>query len=274
MGPHLKLKPAWNLSILIAALAALASFGGLFLAGLYRDNDFVQSTWLGNDVVTLFLAVPILAGALIFARRGSLRAQLVWMGMLDYLLYNYAFYLFGAAFNAFFLLYVALFGLSIFALIFGLANLDANGIAEQFHPRTPVRLIAGYMLVVAAGLTTVYLAQSIGFIVTGDLPSIVARSGHPTSIVFALDLTLLIPFFALGAVWIVQCKPWGYVLAGITLVKGSIYTLVLSLNSLWATKAVLPDAAGEAPLWVTLTGLGLLAVGLLYRNMIPSRKAL
>lgn len=35
----------------------------------------------------------MLVVALILSRRGSQRAQLVWLGMLDYMLYNYAFYL-------------------------------------------------------------------------------------------------------------------------------------------------------------------------------------
>ena len=94
-----KLKPVAILSILIAILAAIASAGGLLLDNLYRDNAFVTTTWLGNDAVTLFLAVPILVAAMILAKRGSFRAQLIWMGALDYMLYNYAFYLFGAAFN-------------------------------------------------------------------------------------------------------------------------------------------------------------------------------
>src|SRR3990172_5342244 len=118
---YIKPGPAYLLSILIAVLATLTSAGGLLLEGLYRDNIFVISAWKGNDIVTLFIAVPILVAAMIFSRRGSLKAQLVWMGALDYMLYNYAFYLFAARFNAMFLVYVALLGLSIFALIFGLA---------------------------------------------------------------------------------------------------------------------------------------------------------
>ena len=64
-------------------LAVVASAGGLLLKGIYRDNAFVTTTWLGNDAVTLFLAVPILVIALIFSARGSQRAQLVWLGALD-----------------------------------------------------------------------------------------------------------------------------------------------------------------------------------------------
>ncbi len=262
------MKPStpYTLSIIIAILAAIASAGGLLLHGLYRDNAFVTTTWLGNDAVTLFLAVPILVGSMFFSTRGSHRAQLVWMGTLDYMLYNYAFYLFGTSFNTFFLIYTALLGLSIFALILGLINLDVSGIRQQFRERTPVKWIGGYFLFVAVGLSAVYLMQSIAFIFTGQLPSIVTISGHPTSIVFALDLTLLVPWFVVGALWLMKRQPWGYVIAGILGVKGPLYTLVLAVNTVLVMNAGLAGAS-ELPLWITLTLLGLLASGLLYGNM-------
>ncbi len=267
------LKTAYVLSIIIAVLAALASVGGLLLNGLYRDNLFVTSAWKGNDVVTLFVAVPLLVAALIYSARGSLRAQLIWMGVLDYMLYNYAFYLFGAAFNWFFLIYVALLGLSIFALIFGLVNLEVNRIRRQFRERTPVKWIAGYMLFVAVGLSLIYFAQSLAFVFTGQLPAIVTRTEHPSSVVFALDLTLLAPFLVLGAIWLLKRKPWGYVLAGILTIKGPAYTLVLTAGSLWAAYAGVPDAAAEIPLWVALTVVGLLAGTFLFGNMNLAKQA-
>jgi hypothetical protein len=262
----MKPRTPYTLSIIIAILATIASAGGLLLNGLYRDNAFVTTTWFGNDAVTLFLAVPILAGSLFFSARDSHKAQLVWMGALDYMLYNYAFYLFGASFNAFFLIYTALLGLSIFALILGLMNLDVNRIHQQFRERTPVKWIGGYFLFVAFGLSAIYLMQSIGFIFTGQLPSIVTISRHPTSIVFALDLTLLVPWFVVGAVWLMKRQPWGFVIAGILSVKGPLYTLVLAINTVLVMNAGLGGAA-ELPLWITLTLLSLLASRLLYGNM-------
>ena len=94
-----KLETTSVLSVIIAVLALIASAGGLIFKDLYQDNAFVRTTWLGNDAVTLFLAVPVLTTAMVLTERGSMKAQLVWLGMLDYMLYNYAFYLFGAAFN-------------------------------------------------------------------------------------------------------------------------------------------------------------------------------
>ena len=261
-----KFSTAFGISILVAILAVLASAGGLLLKGLYRDNAFVTTTWFGNDVVTLFLAVPILVVALFFSARGSLRAQLVWLGALDYMLYNYAFYLFGAAFNAFFLIYAALLGLSIFALIFGLVGLDVERIRQQFSGHTPVKWISGYFLFVAFGLGAVYLIQSIAFIATGQLPAIVTISEHPTNVVFALDLTLLIPWLVVGAVWLMKRRPWGYVLAGILSIKGPLYTLVLGVNSILVVNAGISQTS-ELPLWGSLTVLGLAVGALLFGNM-------
>lgn len=257
------------LSVVVVVLALIASAGGLLREDLYRDNTFVTTTWLGNDAVTLFLAIPILVAAMLFSQRGSLRAQLIWLGALDYMLYNYAFYLFGAAFNAFFLIYAALLGLSIFALIFGLVNLNVVEILQQFHARTPVKWIGGYFLFVAAGLSLIYVAQSITFIATGQLPAIVTITGHPTNVVFALDLTLLIPWLVVGAVWLIKRNPWGYIIAGILSVKGPLYTLILGLNSVLVMNAGLTETS-EMPIWGTLTVLGLVAGALLFGNMRPT----
>lgn len=107
------------LSILIIILTIVASAGGLFIKEVYRDNAFVTSTWLGTDFVTLCLAVPLLIAAVILAGRGSTRAFLICLGLFESSLYNFGFYLFGAAFNYLFMVYAALFGLSIWALYQG-----------------------------------------------------------------------------------------------------------------------------------------------------------
>lgn len=254
-----KLKSVDILSVMIAILATIASLGGLFLDGLYRDNTFVTSLWGGNDFVTLVVAVPMLVATLILSRRGSQRALLVWLAMLNYMLYNYAFYLFAAAFNWFFLIYVALFTLSIFTLIFGLIHIDGNLIGQKFQEKTPVKWISGYMLFVAIGLSTIYITQSLSFIVTGQLPEIIVKTGHPTGVIFAIDLSLLVPVFLLGAILLWKRHPWGYILASISVVKGTTYTLVLTVVSLWGANAGVPGASDEILLWLIITIAGLVA---------------
>jgi hypothetical protein len=271
--PQSKSNPAYSLTGIIAVLAALVSAGGLFIPGLYRDNAFVTASWFGNDLVTLLVIVPALVASLLLARRGSLPAQLVWLGLLDCTLYNFAFYLFGTAFNSFFLLYVALFTLSIFALVFGLISLDVQAVATSFSSTAPVRGIGGFMLFVAAGLSTVYLSQSLGFIVSGEVPAVVARTGHVTNVVFALDLSTVIPILVLGAIWLFQRRPWGYVLAALINVKGAAYMLALSATTVSVFAFGESQDLGELPIWLTI-GLGCLAASwFLLRAMRPSRSS-
>jgi hypothetical protein len=217
------------------------------------------------------VAVPILIAALILATRGSFKAQLVWLGMLDYTLYNYAYYLFGTAFNGFFLIYVALFTLSIFALIFSLANVDVKGVRQRFRATTPVKGIAGYMLFVAVGIGGLWIAQSLSFVVSGQVPQFIIDVAHPTSVVFALDLSLVVPFLVLGAIWLWQCRPWGYVLAAILNVKGAVYMLALAAVSVSATRAGFSASAAELPLWGLLSLGFLVATLFLLANVEPAK---
>jgi len=41
-----------------------------------------------------------------------------------------------------------------------------------------------------------------GFVATGQLPPFVIQTGHPTSVIFALDPSLVVPVLALGAIWL------------------------------------------------------------------------
>ncbi|MDJ0692373.1 MAG: hypothetical protein QNJ41_28280 [Xenococcaceae cyanobacterium MO_188.B32] len=227
-----KPKSAYILSAIIGILMIVASVGGLLLDKLYQDNPFVISAWYSNDLITLFVAVPVLFTALFLAMGGSQRAQLVWLGMLAYTLYNYAFYLFGAALNNFFLVYAALFTLSIFALIFGLASLDVKGIAKQFDRNTPVKWIASYILFVALFLGGFWIILSLNYVFTKEIPQILVAVDSHTNLIAALDLSIVVSFGLLGAIWLWKHKPWGYVLAVMWNVKGVVYTLVLSAGTI------------------------------------------
>lgn len=213
-------KTAYTLSAIIAILATIASAGGLFLENLYRDGAFFKLAFQGNDVVTLFVAVPMLIAGMVYTKRSSERAQLVWAAMLGYMLYNYAFYLFGAAFNWFFQIYVALFALSMYALIYVLAGLDTEGLRRKFNERTPVGWIGGYMMFIAGFLGIFELTKSLSLIVRGEVPK------DPV-LVFALDLSLIVPAMAVGAVWLWRRRSLGYVLAAMMTLKGATYGLAL-----------------------------------------------
>ncbi len=106
---------------LVALMTAQAVLGLLWPTA-YRDPDWIKATWFGNDCITLFVAAPLLWVTTRKAACGSLRAELAWLGIVGYAVYNYAFYLFGAALNVFLPLYVITLGVAIVTLASGLVG--------------------------------------------------------------------------------------------------------------------------------------------------------
>ena len=245
-GVALRLTPA--LAILMLSQALL----GLVLRERYRDVEWIRATWLGNDWVTLTGAVPLLWLGAARAARGSVRGLLLWLGMLAYAAYNYAFYLFGAALNAFFPLYVALTVLPVVTLGCVVTRVDVRAVAGSIAADVPARLIGGYLAGVSAGLAAAWMGRWGAYVFGG-----VALPVEPEAfkVVAALDLGAMVPALAAGGVLLWTRRPWGYVIAAMASIQGALYLFVLSVNSLIAIRADLVPSPGELPLWGTLTVL-------------------
>ena len=226
------LKTSLILTIIITIFAVIATTGGLLLGDLYRDNNFVKSAWYANDAITLFVVVPLLLLSIILTTKGYHRWLFIWMGSVSYMFYNFAFYLFAAVFNKFFLIYAALFSLSAITLIWMLSRLKIHQLAGNFSNKIPVRFISFYLLVIAAMVLMVEVSMIIPFILSGTVPETIKLTEHPTSIVFALDLTIIVPASILAAILLWRRSNWGYVLAIMMLVKGFCYGLVLCIGTI------------------------------------------
>jgi hypothetical protein len=250
---------------MLAVLMVVQAGLGLAFRDQYRDVEWIRATWLGNDGVTLVVAAPLLVAGLLLDGRGSRRGLLLWLGVVAYAAYNYAYYLLGAALNVFFLLYASLVVLAAVILILALARLDAAGVARAFDPATPVRMLGGYFVCVGVGLASVWMGLWAAYVF----------AGRPTPVepdvfrlVAALDLTLLVTVFVSGGVLLWRQAPWGYVIAALGGVQGSLYLLVLTVNSGVAVRRGLADAPGELPVWAPLTLLTAGATLLLMKSSV------
>lgn len=223
-----------RLAAATVVLATLASGVGLLRPDVYRDNALVSAAWLGNDLVTLVVFVPLLVVAIVRCAAGSERWRLTLLGLLLYAFYGYAFYLFGAAFNALFLVYVAITAASGYGLLLGLLSVDAARIARAFSPAVPARGVGGFMIVVAAVLGAFWITTSGAFVFSGTPPAMVQATGHPTNVTGALDLIIVVVLGFVGGLWLRQRRPWGYVIGVIWTVKGALYMLALSYASVAA----------------------------------------
>jgi hypothetical protein len=260
-----KLRAAWIVSAIVAVLMVAATSMGLWVPGLYPDAPWASAAFRGGDLVTLVVAAPALIFALLLSRRGSRRAQLVWVGTLAYAVYNSAFYVFGAVFNDVFLLHVALFSLSLFALGLTLANLDVADIGARFARRAPARWISAFLMLVAVALGGMWIFSSLRFAATGELPAgVLPASG--VHLVYTLDLALVVPSLALAAVLLWRRTAWGYVLGAVLSIYGAIYQLNFMAASVFQANAHVPGATAFDPLELPLVAGFLVCAALLLWN--------
>jgi hypothetical protein len=249
---------------------SIQALSGIVFPTAYRDIDWIRAAWFGNDWVTAVIAVPLLCAGLVRAAAGSVRGLLLWLGLSGYALYNYAFYLFGAALNAFFPIYVAALVLAAVVLILALSHIDVRRVAQSFRPTTPVRLIGGSLVFVGLGLASVWIAIWAAYIFSGR-PTPVETEAF--KLVAALDLSLMVPALTVGGVLLWRRMPWGYLIAVIAAIQGALYLAVLSVNSLVAIQRGVANPPGELPIWGPLTIFTAAMAVLMFANVRSDRSA-
>jgi hypothetical protein len=256
------------LTWLVAALALAAALFGLLVDGLYTGDVSTAEMFRGYDLVTAVAVVPGLVLALLFARRGSVRARLATGGLVAYLVYTYTYYLFGTGFNDLFLLHVAVFATALWALALTLIALDARSVAERFSSRSLVRAVAAILGALAVGLGGMWTYFAVNNAQTGNLPagSQLVETDTIVHLGMALDLTLLVPLYVVAAVLLWRGATWGYVLAAIAVVAGVLHQVSYVVAMPFQVAADVPEAVSYDPVEPVIVVLYLVAAALLLRG--------
>ncbi len=140
------LRWAYLISLLIALLTAVASLAAILLPDLIYPTAELQRAFLANDIVNLFIGLPILFISMWLARRKKLIGLLFWPGALFYGLYNYLTYLFGVPFNFLYPLYLVIVTFSIYTTIGLAAAVDGQALKARLDGHVPRRLAGGILI--------------------------------------------------------------------------------------------------------------------------------
>ena len=186
--------------------------------GLYR-YDTVFTAW-GNtaaDAVVLALGIPLVVTAWLRHRDGSPRGTLLLTGSLGYLLYVYANYALGAAYNPLYLAYVALLSTSLFGFVAAFCQTDRTALsAVAQDPGVPHRSLSWFLLASAAVTAVVWLQPLVSALLQGTAPE--RLDVYTTTVTYTLDLAVITPAAALAGVLVRRRQPLGYLLAAPLLV--------------------------------------------------------
>jgi hypothetical protein len=228
-----------RLAIIIIPLALLAAGAGVFWQGsgesypfqtlrgetvmirghgLYRYDTVSSSTQeIATDIVTLLIGIPLLITGIVLSRKGTLRGHLLITGALGYFLYTYGAMCFLTAFNPLFLVYVALFSLSLFGFILSMSSLNADQVVGHISDGFPRRSVATYFIIIAIFLSLAWLGLVAAPALTWAPPA--GLESAITMVIQALDLGVIVPASFIAATLLLQKRAWGYALSSVLLLK-------------------------------------------------------
>ena len=261
------MRPAYWLSAALAVMALVTSALGVLYPDIFRDPAMTVGNARGTALIIVVVAVPILVVSMILAARGSLRARIVWLGVLAYILYNSVFFAFAMTFNVLFLLYVAMFSLALWSLVALLVWVDADDLRAHFASSTPVRPIALYLLIIAALFAMVWLKDILPAVIANATPASLEGTRMLTNPVQVLDLSITLPLCVLSGIWLWQRRSWGYLLAGLLLTMLVIETASIATDQVFGHLHDPRASLGAVPVFVLLTLIGLVPTVALLRNL-------
>lgn len=217
-----------------------------------------------NDFVTLVFGLPLLVISTWLAFRGSLRGRLLLTGTLGFILYTYISMAFLAAFNALFLVYTALYSLSLFAFILSMMSFDLASLPEHFSERLPRRWIAGLLFFIGTFLLLAWLGRILPPILQGQTALL---ENATTMVIQAMDLGLILPLVVLAGIFLLRRSAWGYLLASVALMKGMTMGIAVSAMGINMALQGVPDSLGILIPFMVITLLNLVMAVLLLRNV-------
>jgi hypothetical protein len=229
----------------------------------YYDTVSSAAQQQGNDVVTMFVALPLLVVSTWMTLRGSLRGRLLLTGTIGFFLYTYLSMCMLTAFNALFLVYVAIFGLSLYAFILCMMSFDLESLPHHFSDRLPRGWIAALLFVIGAFLTLSWRGRVLSPLMQ-NIPPLLDNA--TTMVIQAMDLSLVVPLAVLSGILLLSRSAWGYLLSSVFVLKAIALGLAVSAMVVNMTLAGTPESVGIAIPFIVITVLNLLAVVSLWNN--------
>lgn len=206
------------LSLPLAILIIITSSIGIFTPDFYSKETFnwqVQSR--GQDIVDLFLIVPLLLITSGLAFRNNRIALLIWGGVTLYLTYTFIIFCFNVHFNKLFYLYCLELGLSFYSFMFFLFICPKNEFSGQFKKSFIINLTGIYFLIISGIFYFLWLSEIFPAILSNNIPLSLTEVGLFTNPVHVIDLSVILPGIFLTGIFLLRRMSFGFILAPVVL---------------------------------------------------------
>jgi hypothetical protein len=231
----------------------------------YYDTVSSAAQMQGNDIIALFVGLPLLVISTWLAFRGSVRGRLLLTGTLGFFLYTYLSMSMLTAYNMLFLVYVTLFTMSLYAFILSMLSFDLADLPRHFSEKLPRGWIAGVLFAVGGFLFLAWIGRVVPELLHPETPA--ALENTTTRVIQALDLALIVPLAVLAGILLLRRSAWGYLLSSVAILKGLTMALAVSTMAINMALQGVPDTVAIMIPFLVLTALNMVVAVLLLKNI-------
>ncbi|ERJ11363.1 hypothetical protein [Haloplasma contractile] len=220
-------------SRLVAFMSLISSIMALVVAILslidqtyYEDvvsvgtvTEFGMHGAIGQDIITIPFTLVLISLSVAYLLKPNVKLFMFMIGLTGYLFYGYGLFIIEAYYTSFYLIYLFVFGLSIYSLIVGFTSFNMKVVeSNSYLPKTVRVATATFLIMIIVVLGPAW----IGMVLEGVTNHVPPR----TYSVLINDLCIVFPAFAITAAYLLKNKGFGNILGGIMLVK--TFTVCLS----------------------------------------------
>jgi hypothetical protein len=180
--------------------------------GIYKHMSAdVAIQGIAQDVVTLFIGIPLLLFSLFGFRKSSVKNRFLLTGVTGYFFVTYLFYTAMGMYNELFLVYVTLLGLTFFALFNLFISFDIKIISEYFSVKAPAKFTGGFLIFNSIAIALMWLGRVIPPLLDGSVYPVDLQH-YTTMIVQGFDLGLLLPVSFVAGWLLLKKRPMGFLI--------------------------------------------------------------
>ena len=156
-------------------------------------------------------------------------------------------YTFDLHFNSLFLVYVAILGLSFYALVSSVIHMHLSDLQASFSTSTLTKLVSVFFLILGIVFCLLWLREDLPAILTGVIPSSVTEANVPTNPVHIFDLGLYLPAMIITGLLLWRRNLLGNLLAGPLLVFSVLTgTAILDIFLVMGSQGIATSVGIEA----------------------------
>jgi hypothetical protein len=199
---------------------------------IYEDGEWANAQWLGQDIVTLIIALPLLLISIIQGFKSENKKWFILnIGILLYFSYTYSFYVFAAKLTFLYLFHIPIYGLSVIGLVLSCIHIFSQK-SSFYLPQKGLRItIISYLSVIALMISFIWLSDIFSHLTNPEHKSDTPYGEAPL-IIYSLDLAIIIPLMLISAVLLYKRTNWGHIISGIILTKTSTLGFALMAMAL------------------------------------------